>query len=244
MAYRLPRVTDNNKTKSGEDAALSNAPASHNHPTFIPVQKSFYPYLLAVAAAVFLISNITASKGVQIGPLVLDAAFLLFPISYVVGDVIAECYGFKNARRAIWTSFAITLGATVYFYIAIWLPPADFYEGQEAFAATLGLVPQIVLASLVGYAVGQLLNSWTLTRIKARTGEKSLWARLMGSTIIGQFGDTLIFCAIAAPVIGISTVPDFLNYVIVGFLWKTILEALLLPVTYAVIGWVKKKENY
>jgi hypothetical protein len=236
-------VSDNNIAKSGEDAAQKNAPASHN-PTFIKLQGSFYPTFVAIAAAVFLISNINASKGVEIGPFVLDGAFFLFPLSYVIGDVIAEVYGFKNARRAIWTSFGITILAAVSFYIAIWLPPADFYENQDEFALVLGLVPQIVIASLAGYAVGQLLNSWTLTRIKARTGEKSLWARLMGSTVIGQFGDTLLFCAIAAPVIGVSTVPDFLNYVLVGFLWKTALEALLLPLTYAVIGWVKRREGY
>lgn len=232
-----------NESKSGEDAALLNDPASDN-PTFIPVQRSIYPLLVALSAAVFLISNINATKGVQIGPLVLDGAFFLFPISYVIGDVLAEIYGFKNARRAIWISFGITILAAISFYIAIWLPAADFYENQSEFALVLGLLPRIVIASLAGYVVGQLLNSWTLTRIKARTGEKSLWARLLGSTVIGQFGDTLLFCAIAAPVIGVSTVPDFLNYVIVGFVWKTALEVVLLPVTYAVISWIKRSEGY
>ena len=213
-------------------------------PRHVRVGSGIYPILVALAAAVFLISNINATKGVQIGPFVLDAAFFLFPLSYVVGDVIAEVYGFKNARRAIFTSFAITILAALSFYIAIWLPPADFYEGQEHFAYTLGLLPQIVIASLTGYAVGQLLNAWSLEKIKVRTGEKSLWARLLGSTVVGQFGDTLIFCLIAAPVIGISTFGDFANYVIVGFIWKTALEALLLPLTYAVVGWVKKKEDY
>lgn len=203
-----------------------------------------YPVLVALSASTFLISNITASKGVQIGPLNTDAAFFLFPLSYIVGDVLAEVYGFKNARRAIFTSFAVALLAVIAFYIAIWLPPADYYDGQEAFAATLGLVPQIVVASLAGYLVGQLLNSWSLHRMKARTGEKGLFARLLGSTVIGQLGDTLIFCTIAAPVIGISTFGDYLNYVIVGFVWKTLLEALLLPATAAVIKWVKNKEGY
>lgn len=199
---------------------------------------------VAIFVAIFLISNITATKGVQIGPLITDGAFFLFPIAYVVGDVLAECYGFKASRRAILTGFGVMLLAVAAFYVAIWLPAADFYEGQEAFAHVLGLVPQIVMASLAGYLAGQLLNSWILVAIKKRTGEKSLWARLIGSTVVGQFVDTLLFCIIAAPVIGISTVDGLVNYVIVGFLWKTLIEIVLLPVTYVVIGWVKRNEGY
>ena len=134
--------------------------------------------------------------------------------------------------------------AVTAFYIAIYLPAADFYEGQEAFAATLGLVPQIVLASLCGYLVGQLLNAWVMTIMKKHAGEKQLPLRLVASTVVGEFGDTLLFCTIAATAIGISTAPDFVNYVIVGFLWKTIVEIVLLPITTTVIKWVKVKENY
>ncbi len=105
-------------------------------------------------------------------------------------------------------------------------------------------MPRIVFASLCGYAVGQMLNAWTLTLIKRRTGEKSLWQRLIGSTIVGEFGDTLIFCLIAAPVIGITTVSDTVNYVVVGFIWKTLVEVIVMPITYTVIAWVKKRENY
>ncbi|QGU06230.1 hypothetical protein COCCU_01335 [Corynebacterium occultum] len=211
---------------------------------FIPLQKSYYPILLASFVAVFLISNILATKGVEIGPLITDGAFFLFPISYVIGDVLAECYGFTATRRAIWTSFVVTVLAVLAFYVAIWLPPASFYSGQVEFEMVLGLVPQIVVASLVGYIVGQLLNSYVLVAIKKRTGEKSLWARLLGSTVVGEFGDTLLFCLIAAPVIGITTAGELGNFVVVGFLWKTLLEIALLPLTYAVIRWVKKAEGY
>ena len=211
---------------------------------FIPLQRTYYPVIVTLFVAVFLISNILATKGVAVGPLITDGAFFLFPLAYILGDVLAECYGFKAARRAIFAGFAVTVLAVASFYVAIWLPPADFYGSQEEFAHVLGLVPQIVVASLAGYVVGQLLNSWVLVAIKQRTGEKSLWARLIGSTVVGEFGDTLLFCLIAAPVIGISTLPDLINFVVVGFLWKTLLEVLLLPVTYAVIGWVKKREGY
>lgn len=228
----------------GVSAAFPQQPEASGKARFIPVQPSLYPVLVAVFVAVFLISNITATKGVELGPLITDGAFFLFPLSYVVGDVLAECYGFKAARRAIWTGFAVTVLAVIAFYVAVWLPPAEFYDGQDAFAHVLGLVPRIVLASLAGYLVGQLLNSWVLVAIKKRTGEKSLWARLIGSTVVGEFGDTLLFCLIAAPVIGITTVGDTVNYVLVGFVWKTVIEIVLLPVTYAVIGWVKRREGY
>lgn len=230
-----------NTPKSGEGVAT--APPVHV-PRHIDVQKSLYPVLLALFVAIFIISNITAQKGVAFGSIITDGAFFLFPAAYVIGDVLSECYGFKATRRAIWTGFAGMLLAVASFYIAIGLPGADFYEGQEAFAGVLGLVPQIVVASLAGYLVGQLLNAFTLVKIKSKTGEKSLWARLLGSTVIGEFGDTLIFCLIAAPVIGITTMQDTVNYTIVGFLWKTAVEVCMMPVTYAVIAWVKKRENY
>ncbi|MDK4241102.1 queuosine precursor transporter [Corynebacterium pseudodiphtheriticum] len=212
------------------------------HARYIPVRAGLYPVFLAAFVVVFVISNITASKGVTIGPLVTDGAFFLFPIAYIIGDVLAECYGFKATRVAIWTGFASALVAVLAFYVAIWLPAADFYENQEAFSTVLGLIPQIVAASLAGYAVGQLLNAWVLTTMKNRNANAPLWQRLMGSTVVGEFGDTLVFCLIAATAIGVSTLSDLVNYVIVGFVWKTAMEAVLLPVTYRVVAWVKKRE--
>ncbi|HJG44374.1 queuosine precursor transporter [Corynebacterium phoceense] len=211
---------------------------------FIPVQSTLYPWLVTLFVVTFLISNINATKGVQLGPLITDGAFFLFPLAYIVGDVLSECYGFKSTRRAVAIGFAMAILAAIAFYIAIWLPAAAFYEGQEAFAATLGLMPQILGASLAGYVVGQLLNSFTLVRMKARSGEKGLISRLVASTVVGELGDTVIFCAIAAPVIGVATVSGFLNYVIVGFLWKTACEVVMLPITTQVIKWVKKREDY
>lgn len=233
-------------TQSATATTVNSAQADNRGESirFIPVQSTLYPWLVTVFVVTFIISNINATKGVQLGPLVTDGAFFLFPLAYIVGDVLSECYGFKSTRRAIWIGFAMAILAVVAFYIAIYLPAADFYEGQEAFAATLGLVPQIVLASLCGYLVGQLLNAWTMTKLKARSGEKKLPQRLILSTIVGEFGDTLLFCAIAATAIGISTAPDFINYVVVGFLWKTAIEVILMPVTTAVIKWIKAKEDY
>lgn len=210
--------------------------------SYIPVQKSAYPVLLALFTTIFVLSNIVSTKGVQVGPLVTDGAFFLFPAAYVIGDVISECYGFRAARRAVWTGFLAMIIAISTFYVAILLPAASFYEGQAAFAVTLGLVPRIVVASLSGYAAGQLLNAWLLTLMKDRLGERGLWKRLLGSTVVGEFGDTLIFCLIAAPVIGISTVGDTANYVVVGFVWKTLVEVAVMPITYLVIRRIKAHE--
>lgn len=207
------------------------------------VSRSPFPYLLALFCAVFLISNITAQKGVQLGPLITDGAFFLFPISYVIGDVIAEVYGFKAARRAVFTGFGIAVVAVLSFYIAIWLPAADFYDMDETFAAVLGLLPRIVVASLAGYVVGQLLNAWVLQKMKDRFGTGNLWARLIGSTVVGELADTLLFCSIAAGVIGIDSVGAFVNYVAVGFVWKTVMEVILLPITYPTIAAVRRAEE-
>ena len=207
------------------------------------VSRSPFPYLLALFCAVFLISNIAAQKGVQLGPLITDGAFFLFPISYVIGDVIAEVYGFKAARRAVFTGFGIAVVAVLSFYIAIWLPAADFYDMDETFAAVLGLLPRIVVASLAGYVVGQLLNAWVLQKMKDRFGTGNLWARLIGSTVVGEFADTLLFCSIAAGVIGIDSAGAFVNYVAVGFVWKTVMEVILLPITYPTIAAVRRAEE-
>lgn len=240
------------KTSTAEGAAAKTGSAAPKYldaieadaPRHVPVQRSMYPILVGIFTGILLISNITATKGVELFGLVTDGAFFLFPLSYVIGDVLSEVYGFRATRRAVYTGFAVLAIGMASFFIAINLPPADFYENQGAFETVLGTVPQLVLAGLAGYLVGQLLNAWSLTAIKRRTGEKSLWMRLIGSTVVGEFADTLIFCSIAASAIGISTWGDFINFVIVGFLWKTGVEVVVLPVTYQVIAWVKKREGY
>jgi uncharacterized integral membrane protein (TIGR00697 family) len=196
-------------------------------------------------AVVLILSNIGASKGVVIGPIVTDGGFFLFPLAYILGDVVSELYGFKVARRAIFTSFALSAFASLCYWIIIALPGfGDDYGNakQAAIEGALGPVPLIVLGSLLAFLAGQTVNSWILVKLKARTGEKTLWARLMSSSVAGEFVDTLIFCSIAAPVIGITDAGMFVNYVLVGFAYKTLVEFLMVPVTAAVIGWMKKRE--
>ena len=209
-------------------------------PHFAKVPSSLYPGIVAVFVALLLISNIGAVKLIEFGPFITDGGAFLFPLVYIVGDVLAEVYGWKAARRAIILAFAMSALAALTFWLVQISPPAEAWENQAAFESVLGFVPRIVLASILGLLVGQLLNAYVLVWIKKRTQEKRLWARLLGSTVVGEFADTVVFCTIAF--YGVITGGDFLTYVLVGFAYKTAVEVILLPVTYRVIAFVKKRE--
>ncbi|MDO4253743.1 MAG: queuosine precursor transporter [Kocuria sp.] len=213
-------------------------------PRFAVRTRTTFDVFVAAYAVVLILSNIAATKGVQIGPVVTDGGFFLFPIAYVLGDVVSEVWGFRAARRAVIVSFAAALFASICFWVVISLPAAPFYDGQQAFVQVLGPVPLIVAGSLTGFLVGQLLNAWVLVKVKEKTHEKHLWVRLISSTLVGQFVDTLIFCAMAAPVIGIETLGQFVNYVLVGYVWKVFVEVVVIPVTYAVVASLKRSEPY
>lgn len=223
----------------------SGSTLSKPAPRFASIGSPYFGIMLAVMAVVLILSNIGASKGVVLGPIITDGGFFLFPLAYILGDVMSEVYGFKVARKAIVTSFALSVFASLCYWVIIVLPGFDDEYGvakQAAIEGALGPVPQIVLASLLAFLAGQTINSWILVKMKERTGERTLWARLMGSSVVGEFVDTLIFCSIAASVIGISDVGSFVNYVLVGFLYKTAVEFLFVPVTVLVVGWIKKRE--
>ena len=208
----------------------------------------YYPTLVAVFTGLVLISNVTATKGIAFGPIVgnwsiiTDGGFIVFPLTYVIGDVLSEVYGVKAARRAIFIGFAMEAVAALVLWVTIYLPPADFYANQHAFEAVVGAFTQLIIAGLAGFIVGQTVNAWALVRIKERTKERHLWARLLGSTVVGQLADTVVFCSIAAGAIGINTVGDFLTYVALGWLYKTAVEILVLPITYRVIAFIKRRE--
>lgn len=234
---------------------MSSAPSPAGEPVrFASRGSSHFDVLLALFCVVIVVSNIAATKPIEVGsgsvtvgpvqfwPLVFDGGAVLFPLAYVLGDVISEVYGFAAARRAILVGFAAALLATATFAVVDRIPGASFYENQEAFSAVVGPVAQIVAASLAGYVTGQFLNAWVLVRMKERTAEHRLVARLVGSTGVGELADTFIFCAIAATAIGIDSVGVFLNYFVVGVLFKVAVELLVMPVTVRVIGWLKRRE--
>ena len=218
---------------------------------FATTGSSLYPFIVGAFVGVLLISNIGATKliefgpdislgGMVISPVITDGGAFLFPLAYIIGDILSEVYGFRAARRAILLGFVMLVLAAVTFLAVQFAPAAADYPHQDAFEAVLGFVPRIVLASICGYLVGQLLNAYVLVWIKERTKEKALWARLIGSTAVGELADTVVFCFIAF--YGVITGPEFVNYVVYGYLYKTILEVVLLPITYPVIGWIKRRE--
>ena len=203
-------------------------------------RSSLYPLIVGAFVGVLLISNIGATKLIAFGPLITDGGAFLFPLAYVIGDILSEVYGLRAARRAIWLGFVMLVIAAATFWLVQISPPAAAYENQAAFEAVLGFVPRIVAASIAGYLVGQLLNAYVLVRIKERTAERALWLRLIGSTVVGELAATIVFCTIAF--YGVITGAEFVTYVVVGYVYKTLLEVVLLPVTYPVIGWIKRRE--
>jgi uncharacterized integral membrane protein (TIGR00697 family) len=212
------------------------------HAAFAQVGSKYYPTFVAVFTALVIISNVTATKGVAFGPIITDGGFIVFPLTYVIGDVLSEVYGFKAARRAILLGFAMNILAALTFWVTIYLPPADFYTNQAHFENIVHAYTQLIIAGLAGFIVGQTINAWVVVAIKERTKEKHLWARLVGSTFAGQLGDTLVFCSIAAGAIGITTFGDFATYTALGWIYKTGVEVVMLPVTYRVIAYIKRNE--
>jgi uncharacterized integral membrane protein (TIGR00697 family) len=206
------------------------------------IGSAYYPTLLAVFTGLVLISNVAATKGVAFGPLLTDGGFLVFPLTYVIGDVLSEVYGFRAARRAVFVGFAMQGLAVLVLWLTVRLPAAPDYANQDALASTVASITGLAIAGLGGFLAGQMVNAYLVVWIKQRTKESHLWARLLGSTVVGQFCDTLVFCAIAAPIIGFGNMSSFAVYAALGWLYKTAVEAALLPVTYRVIAAIKRRE--
>lgn len=233
-----------------------------NRAHFASTGSRYFPLLVGLFVGVMLISNVTASRPAvffeswldfDLGPLHVnglptDGAFFLFPLAYVLGDVISEVYGFRAMRRVIALGFVIMLIASGSMWVADHLPRTDpatdpaIHDLQDAFGTVAGVVPQILIAGLAGYVVGEFLNSYVLVKMKERSGEHRLWARLLGSTVVGEAADTVVFCAIAAPALGFTTFSTFFSYTVVGFVWKVLVEIAVMPFTYAVCGWLKRHE--
>jgi uncharacterized integral membrane protein (TIGR00697 family) len=209
-------------------------------PHYAVTTSSYYPVISAVFVALLVISNVGATKLISFGPLIVDGGAFLFPLVYITGDVLSEVYGFRAARKTILLGFAMAILSAITFWVIQLSPSAPGWENQAAFEAILGFVPRIVLASVLGFLVGQLLNSYVLVKIKQRTNESALWFRLIGSTVVGELADTLVFCTVAF--YGILTGANFVNYVVVGYVYKTLLEVVLLPITYRVIAHIKANE--
>jgi queuosine precursor transporter len=230
---------------------LDSAPRSPTRTAaYVSAPSSIYTVVVALFCGLLLISNVAATKLITVvdglpaflgGGIFTDGGALLFPLTYVINDVLAEVYGMRQARRAIWVGFALGALASLTFLAVAAAPPGPGYENQDAFVAVLGFVPRIVLASLSGYLAGQFLNAYVLVWLKRRTAERGLIGRLVGSTVVGEFADTALFCLIAF--VGVfPTWASLIGYTVTGYLYKVAVEVIFLPVTLAVIRAIKKRE--
>ena len=200
-----------------------------------------YDLILEAFVLALLISNLAATKLIAVGPLILDGGAVLFPLTYILGDVLTEVYGYKYARRAIWAGFVGMVAAIAMFVTVQYLPYPSEYHSQSSYEAVLGFLPRIAFASLVAYTFGQFLNSFVLAKLKIATKGKRLWTRLISSTVVGELVDTVIFCLIAFG--GILTGMNMLNYIVVGWLFKVFVEIIMLPITYRIIRVLKASEH-
>lgn len=219
-----------------------------------PKAYRYYDLIMALFVTVLLLSNIASSAkiidwGVSLGPLPLafDAGTLLFPISYIFGDVLTEVYGYKRARRVIWTGFgAAGLMGLTFFIISVMPGEAawEAYAGQEAFNAILGGVSSggIIIASLLAYFAGEFSNSFILAKMKILTEGRMLWTRTIGSTLVGQLVDTTLFILIATA-FGVFPLSLALTLIVSNYIFKVGIEVLLTPVTYRVVDTLKAAEN-
>ncbi len=206
-------------------------------------QRSFRYLDLITASfvAVLIISNLASTKIVALWPFEFDGGTLLFPLAYLFGDLLTEVYGYRRSRRVIWIGFVWLLVTAAVLSLIDALPPAQGYEGSEAFHAIMGQTPRLVAGSLLGYLCGEFLNSWLLARLKVLTAGRHLWLRTIGSTVAGQLVDTAIFLAIAFWGVlpsGLLAAVFLSNYI-----FKVGIEALLTPLTYQVVARLKREEG-
>ena len=197
--------------------------------------------LITVAfVAVLLISNVASTKILLLGPFTFDGGTILFPLSYIFGDILTEVYGYRASRRVIWLGFASTFLMSVIFMTVGKLPPAPGWANQEAYDKILGLTPRIVAASLIAYFAGEFSNSFTLAKMKIMTSGKWLWTRTIGSTLVGEGVDTALFCTIAF----LGALPGSLlvSVILSNYVFKCAFEAAVTPLTYGVVGFLKRSE--
>ena len=208
----------------------------------LPEQRFRYYDLIMVAfVVILLLSNTVAVKVVQLGPWVAGADILIFPISYIFGDILTEVYGYGRSRRVIWTGFAALAFMVVLYTLAGRLPAAGSWEGQDAFNTILGQVPRIALASVCAFWLGEFCNSFVLARMKVLTRGRWLWSRTIGSTLVGQTVDTTIFGLIAF--LGVLSSGDLWGYIAFGIVSKVIYETVATPITYAIVNGLKRAEG-
>ena len=201
----------------------------------------YYDLLVHAFVVILLISNLVGQKITAVGPFRISGAQLLFPITYIFGDVFTEVYGYAASRRAIWIGFFASALLAVMGLFTVWLPPAPGWDGQEAFAKVFNFVPRLIVASLVAFWCGEFANSFVMAKMKLLTGGRYLWTRTVGSTVVGQAVDTSVVMVLAFA--GSLNSGLIANLILSGYLGKVLYEVAATPVTYWIVGFLKRREG-
>jgi uncharacterized integral membrane protein (TIGR00697 family) len=201
----------------------------------------YFDFVMVLFVAVLIISNVASSKILLLGPFTFDGGTILFPISYIFGDILTEVYGYSRSRRVIWSGFFCTALMALVLAIVGMLPPAPGWDHQEAYMTILGITPRIVLGSLIAYFSGEFSNSYILAKMKIWTRGRWLWTRTIASTIVGEGVDTLLFVLIAF--YGVLSSSLLISVIISNYVFKVGVEACATPVTYAITNFLKRAEN-
>ena len=206
----------------------------------------YFDFVMAAFVSILLLSNVIgAAKPTYVTLFgeqwVYGAGILFFPIGYVIGDVLTEVYGYARARRVIWAGFAAVLFMAFMSWVVVALPAADGWDGQAAYEQVFGQVPRIVFASIAAFWAGEFVNSFVMAKMKLLTGGRWLWTRTIGSTVAGQGMDSLIFYPLAF--LGVWETSQVVTVMITNWVLKVSWEAALTPVTYAVVGFLKRREG-
>jgi queuosine precursor transporter len=202
----------------------------------------YYDFVMAAFVTVLLCANVIgAGKVAQLGSFKFGAGVLFFPISYIFGDVLTEVYGYARARRVVWAGFAALAFASFMSWAILAFPPAEGWPNQAAYETVYGSTPRIVLASLVAYFAGEFCNSYVLAKMKVQTSGRFLWARTIGSTIVGEAVDSLIFYPLAF--LGVWTSDLVVSVMIANYALKVVWETVMTPLTYRVVNFLKRAEH-
>jgi len=216
---------------------------SHKQPTVADQQKYSPWFVISVAIFItcLITANITAVKLVNVWGFVLPAGIIIFPISYIFGDILTEVYGYRQARRVIWLGFLCNLITVAAIWVGQILPPAFFWSGQAAYERILGYTPRLLLASFLAYLLGEFTNAFVLAKMKIATKGRWLWSRAIGSTLVGEGLDSLVFITIAF--IGEIPMPELASAIVIQWLAKSAYEAAVTPLTYVAVNFLKRSEG-
>jgi len=201
----------------------------------------YFVYVAVLFVAVLMISNTTAGKIIELGPFTVSGAIIIFPLSYIFGDVLTEVYGYKASRKIIWSGFGALILMSVMYWLIKLLPPASFWQNQGAYEAILGIVPRITLGSMVAYFAGEFSNSFVLSKMKVWMKGKHLWMRTVGSTIVGEGVDSVLVIIIAFA--GVVPNSALMPLILSGYILKVAYEVIATPLTYLIVNRLKRAEG-